>query len=65
MQVTDDRLVSTNEAAEVLGVGRSRLFEFINRDDNPIPCYQEKPGGKLRFRVPEILDWYSNEFRRV
>ena len=60
-----DRFVSTGEAAKLLGISRDKMYEFIRRDENPIPHYQEKERGRKKFRVPEILDWYASNFRRV
>lgn len=64
MQEITDKIISANEAAKLLGISKTRLMEFV-RSDKPIPYYQERERGKYRFRSSEILEWYTNKFRRA
>lgn len=47
-----DRLVSTTEAARILGLHRSTINRLVHNDR--LPVARRTPGGHLRFREADV-----------
>lgn len=55
--MTDDRLLTAAELAEVLGFSAGTIVDWAER--GTIPAF--KLGGRLRFRESEVLNWLERQ----
>jgi excisionase family DNA binding protein len=56
-----DKLLSTPELCEFLGISRDTLYEW--REINAAPPALKLPNGHLRFPRSELLDWLAEQRR--
>lgn len=57
--ITDDRWLTSREAAEHLGLSLNALHKRTRRHE--IPAVQESDGGKLYFRRSDLDRWRLNQ----
>jgi excisionase family DNA binding protein len=55
--IMEERWLSVKEVAEYLGVGRSTIYKWIER--NNLPAH--KAGRLWKFSKPEVDGWLRNE----
>ncbi len=51
----DSRMLSTDQAMEMLGMCRATLFKFMMNKQDPLPSY--KIGRKRKLKLDEVLWW--------
>lgn len=57
LNITRDRLVRLSQVMDMIGLGRTRIYEMIKADEFPAPC---KPGGTAsRWSENEVLAWLA------
>jgi excisionase family DNA binding protein len=56
-----DRLLTTPEVCEFLGITRDTLYEW--REVNTAPPALKLPNGHLRFPQSELLAWLADQRR--
>lgn len=56
-----EKLLSTPELCEFLGISRDTLYEW--REINAAPPAFKLPNGHLRFPLPELLTWLADRRR--
>jgi excisionase family DNA binding protein len=54
--MTDDRLLTAREVAELLGISAHTVLDWFERGDLPGFRLLGKKGGPVRFRASEIED---------
>jgi excisionase family DNA binding protein len=59
MDETYDKLLSTPELCEFLGISRDTLYEW--REINAAPPAFKLPNGHLRFPRSELLAWLRDQ----
>lgn len=57
----DDKLLSTPELCEFLGISRDTLYEW--REIGAAPPAFKLPNGHLRFPLSELLEWLAKRRR--
>ena len=57
----DPILLRPNEAGEVLGVSRARIYELLREGTLP----SIKVGGRLRVPVEELREWVREQSRQT
>lgn len=56
-----DKLLTTSEAAEILGVTRSTVINWI--DEDLLTCVRFTAGGHRRIRTSDVLAWQKESTR--
>ena len=55
--LTRDRLLRLSQVMDMIGLGRTRIYEMIKAHEFPAPC---KPGGTAsRWSENEVLAWLA------
>lgn len=63
--MSEDKYVKTGEIAKLLNMSVEDVRAAARRSENPLPAYQAKPNGHLRFSTEKARNWLENQPVRI